>query len=307
MTASKAQTILQLCDAWRAAHVRPDGSGVENDSTRQLRLIANGIRFHELDVDELEAACVGLTETMVPRGLGGGFMCPDHQQFWGWCTQLLLTTPMSTIVPNNGTLITQLLESSACLIVGGYSHFWAEPKVQLSKGYDWCLHKLIGKKFFILKYLSYPLLESLLKVHCSSFVEDDGTVKMLFSVARPDGSNRTYNPHNRCSSLRDLFVLLEQSTASSELSGSLQRLKCHFQRLHPTTPFIDLLYRWRNATLHGADQVTAVSGTIFNLCLLLCLDLVRPEYAKWQQAAVQNVLNWKAARDNISPIYYHHV
>ena len=145
MTGSKTQMILQLCDAWRAAHVRPDGSGVEDDSTRQLRLLANGIRFHELDVDELEAACVGLTETMVPRGLGG-FICSDHYKFWGWCVQLFLTTSMSAVAPTNSGLITQLLESSACLIFGGDSYFWAKPEVQRSKDYDWCLQRLIGKK-----------------------------------------------------------------------------------------------------------------------------------------------------------------
>ena len=130
---------------------------------------------------------------------------------------------------------------------------------------------------------------------------------MLFLVARPDGSTRTYNPGNRCSSLRDLFVLLEQSIASHELSESLQRLRSHFQRLNPTTPLVDLVYSWRNATLHGADEVTAISGTIFNFCLLLGLELVRPNYAQWQQAAMQEVDKWKAAKVNISPIYYRDV
>ncbi len=304
MSVNNAQKILQLCDDWRAAHVRPDGSGVENDSTRALRLIAKGIRFHELEFDELEAACVGLTETMVPRGLVGGFICPDHHQFWGWCAQLLLTTPIQSIVPTSGNLIHQLLESSACLLIGGKSHLWAPPEIKFSKDFDWCLHRLLSSRLFVLKFLAYPLLESLLKVHCSNFVQPDGMVMMQFLVQRSDGTNRGYNPGDQCSSMRDLFVLLEQSAARAELSELLQRLKNHFQRLDPSTPFVDLLYEWRNATLHGTDEATAISGTVFNLCLLLCLELVRPNYATLQQAAIDRVSRWKAGTTKTGPIYY---
>lgn len=303
MSASKAQEILQLCDAWRGEYVQPDGSGVENASTRALRLVANGIRFHELESDELEAACVGLTETMVPRGLGG-YICPDHHQFWGWCAQLLLTAPIRRIVPTNGDLIHQLLETSACLIIGGDSHCLAPLEIKHSKDFDWCLDRLIKKKLFVLKFLAYPLLESLLKVHCCSFVRADGTVTTQFSIRLRNGDPRTYKPGKRCSSLRDLFVLLAQTAAWPELSRPLQRLEDHFQRLDPTTRFVDLLYKWRNATLHGTDEVTAVSGTVFNLCLLLCLQLIRPDFDTLQQAAIDRVDRWEAGTINISPIYY---
>ncbi len=287
-------------------YVQADGSGREDAFTRKLRLIANGIKFHELEFDELQAACIGLTETMVPRVITGGYICPDHHRFWGWCVQVLLTAPIRNIVPTSGDLIHQLLESSACLILGGESYVLAPLDYKHSKDYDWCLERLISRKLFILKFLTYLLLESLLKAHCSSFVQADGTVTTQFSIQRRNGSNRLYNPGNRCSSLRDLFILLQQSSASPELLETLQRLESHFQRLDPT-PFIDLLYEWRNATLHGTSEITAVSGTSFNLCLLLCLELVQPNYAGLQQAAVQNVVNWKAAKFNLSPIYYYDV
>lgn len=311
MTQSKAQHILQLCDAWRAAYVQPDGSGVSNASTEKLRLIANGIRFHELEFDELEAACVGLTETMVSRGLGG-FICADHHHFWRWCAQLLLTTPMSSFVPTSGNLIHQLLESSACLLMGGSSYFWAEPEIQFSKDYDLCLKRLIGKKLFILEYLSYPLLDLLLKAHCNSFVSDDGKVTQSFEVTRADGSKRTYEPGKApkpkyCSSVGDLLYLLEKEVAGPELKASLHRLKNHFHQLDQNTAFFDLLFKWRNTTLHGEDQVTGISCTVFNMCLLLCLEFVRPNYATLRQAAVSKVIERKAATHNISPIYYHDV
>jgi len=299
--------ILRLCDTWRTAYVRPDGSGVEDDSTRHLRLLANGIRFHELDIDELEAACVGLTETMVPRTPLGGYLCSDHHQLWSWCSQVLLTAPLNQLMPVSDDFVHQLLEASACLIVGGKSHVLAPAAIKDSKDYDWCLNRLVQKNLFVLKFLAYPLLESLLRAHCCNFIQVDGTVTMQFSVQKENGLMRTYNPGNRCSSLRDLFILLQQSIASAELFWALHRLTTHFQQLEPTTPFFDLLYDWRNSTLHGADEITAVSGVVFNLCLLLCLEFLRIDYTMCRQHAIETIRRWKVAEYNISPIYYHEV
>jgi hypothetical protein len=76
--------------------VRPDSADKSPLSQRtkwssayreSFRLRSKWLRFHELEYDELRAACVGPTEPLL--GLNT-IIDLDHKLLWSWCVELLL-------------------------------------------------------------------------------------------------------------------------------------------------------------------------------------------------------------------------
>ncbi len=84
--------ITRLCDEWCAAATPPGGGLAIGPSTEGLRLSKNGIVFHELTHEELQAACVGLTRVLLRPGLNT-VVDDDHLLLWSWLAQLLVSPP----------------------------------------------------------------------------------------------------------------------------------------------------------------------------------------------------------------------
>jgi len=57
-----------LCRGWIAAATVAGGLEI-GEQSESFRLHRNGIRCHELDYDDLRAACVGLTEILLLAGI----------------------------------------------------------------------------------------------------------------------------------------------------------------------------------------------------------------------------------------------
>ena len=138
---------------------------------------------------------------------------------------------------------------------------------------------MIAKHDLILVYLAFPVLEAILKKTCAQFVDYDGRVVSSFDVTRSDGGVHSYRSGGRCGSIRDLLFLLHQRVASAELVRALDYLRRHLQSLDARDPF-DLLYDWRNASLHGQTSFPTIGGTVLNTALLIALDSVKDDYER---------------------------
>jgi hypothetical protein len=53
-------------------------------------------------------------------------------------------------------------------------------------------------------------------------------------------------------------------------------------------PF-DVVYRWRNSSLHGQASLPTIRGTVFNTAILVALDAISADYDSMRDRALENV------------------
>jgi hypothetical protein len=123
----------------------------------------------------------------------------------------------------------------------------------------------------------------------ASFIDLRGTVLQQFQ--RRSGS--TYSAGSRCSNVGDLLSLLVNTVASAGLRADLTDVLVHIASLVPvqanqTAPDgYEVVFDWRNSSLHGETSLTTIGGTILSLGLLVALDGLRGDYPKHRAATLQ--------------------
>jgi hypothetical protein len=177
----------------------------------------------------------------------------DHEKLWTWCGELLLGEK-SSLFPADQSKIKKLFEE--CIRAGSTQ---AMDRQQPA---------------LVLAFLSFPLLDALLKRACSARLALNGDVIADFDVYDKRGGRIFYSAmsklRNRCDSVRDL-LLLHYQLASVELRQLIDRLRDHIAIFDTTQDPFDLIYDWRNQSLYGATNLGTIGGTILNLCLLISL------------------------------------
>lgn len=289
---SREQLIKDLCGSWIKEAQQSEGGVAIGPVTEQYRLHRNGIAFHDLSYSEVQTACTRLTSVLLLRELNT-IIDLDHQLFWAWCGEVLLS-PRAPFFDHDEYELKALVETCirAALAgiqppsqsVGEWKH-----RVELSKLVEFNTRQLTQKKHLILAYLGFPLLEGLVKKVCSKYVDYSGLVINAFDVPKDAGKVNKYKPGNRCSSLRDLMFLLYQQVADADLGSRLDEFGRMLTNLDTSNHPFDLLYSWRNQSLHGQTSFPTIGGTILNLSLLIALNQIRGEYERWRQEAWRNV------------------
>lgn len=142
-----------------------------------------------------------------------------------------------------------------------------------------------------LGYLAFPLLEGIVKKHCSEYVSLSGEVREPFEVpGRDSGRVKTYAVGRICSSLRDLLWLLHAQVASEELRSDLDEQRAHLAAFSDQDQGgFQVLYQWRNDSLHGGASLTTIGGTVLNTALLIALSQIRDNYETVRTAAIDRV------------------
>lgn len=85
-------------------------AGWRSAVTLRHRLHRNGVVFHALGIDELRAACLGLSEVLLLPGMNT-ILDLDHRLFWAWAGQLLLG-PEAAVFRADEREIAELLVAS---------------------------------------------------------------------------------------------------------------------------------------------------------------------------------------------------
>jgi hypothetical protein len=157
----------------------------------------------------------------------------------------------------------------------------------------------------VLAYLGVPLLEAILKRACATFVAFDGRVISAFSVPTKQGNVKRYDPNgsfrnSQCSSLRDLLFLHSRDVATPRLRTLLDKFRVHLTSLDGTQDPFDLLYDWRNQSLHGSTNVQTIGGTVLNLSLLISLFEIEQSFEQ-HRLQILDHCRWEAQSQCKSP------
>ncbi len=257
-----SKTILELCDKWRATVIQPDGSGHHNAHSRELTLLNQGCVFQDIDIDAIQAVCVGLTDRLHYRN-SGQYIDEDQRQFWEWSAKLFSSDFAKKII---GTEIhSHLTDLVFPSLFCNENPFLEEPRLADPR-YNQFVIKLVRNQARLLSYLTFPLLEAVARSICATYISTDGTVLREFSV---DG--KIYVRGQRCNSLKHALMQAE-ALSSTALSGLHYRLEQVVQRITPSEPLYMAIYTWRNETLHGNDFAAIKNRIVFNIAILFLLE-----------------------------------
>ncbi len=290
MSVSAAQ-IEKLCDDWCAATQAAGGGMAIGRDTEKYRLLANGVVFHELNFEPLCAAITGTTKVLLRPGLNT-VVDHDHFALWAWCAELLLS-PGSQVFSQDQFEIKSLFETAVHAALANCRRPPAnrEERKTQSKLIDLQPHHA---KYFVqnahlaLAYLSFPLLEAMTKRACSAFVDLSGSVRSKFSIPRKKGGVRSYDLGEQCSSLRDLLHLHFSIVAAPQLRSLIDKLRIHLSELDRAQDPFDLVYGWRNDSLHGSASFQTIGGTLLSWSFLISLAELEPSFAMHRQTVLEH-------------------
>lgn len=306
MNATDIQT---LCNNWCAASVISGGDFGRAD-TERFRLLANGIQFHELSHEALCEAAIGLSQVLLRPNLNT-IVDQDHFGLWSWCGELIFGS-RPQLFPNEQYAIKSLYEVSIhaalalCREPVATREQWREQR-RIDNLIPHHAQQLLMQSSLALAYLGFPVLEAVLKRACADYVAFDGQVKKLFSVPprKKNGVSRRYDPNGlfkdrQCSSLRDLLFLHRDIVATPKQRMLIDRFRLHLTSLDQNRDPFDLLYRWRNDSLHGNTSFTTIGGTVLNLALLISIFELEKDFDQRRLRAIEKC-RWESQLVSKSP------
>ncbi len=308
-----AADIEKLCDDWVEAATNPTGGFALGADTEKHRLLANGVQFHDLSYDALCASLIGLSKVLLLPGLNT-VVVQDHYGLWSWCGELILGANAQQF-PNEQRDIRSLYEVSihAALALCNKPAITREDfqeQARLRTLQPHHAQQLVFQSSLALSYLAFPLLEAVLKRACADYVDFDGRVIAAFSVPTKQGNNiRQYDAtgpfrDRQCSSLRDLLFLYRDIVASPNQRALVEHFRVHLTSLDSTLDPFDLLYRWRNQSLHGNTSFQTIGGTVLNLALLISIFELEVNFEQRRKEADRHC-RWEAQSGFKSPWSYY--
>ena len=269
------------------------GGGLQiGGADEEFRLLRNGVVFHELDHEQIRAACIGLSSVLLLPGLNT-VIDQDHQWFWSWCAELLCRSGSSYFSSESDRELRATVGLCCrAALAGVYRNDrdgWERQRDQ-SKNMEHNARAWVQGAHTALAYLAFPLLEGIVKKHCARYVGMDGRVVEAFEAARIDGTARPYRVGQPCSSLRDMLWLLYDKVASEDLRHDLDEQRIHLGAFaSESEDGFEVLYRWRNSSLHGEASLSTIGGTVLSTALLIAISALQAEYESVRASAVDGV------------------
>lgn len=280
-------SIRQLCSAWKAAATVGGGIAI-GSNTEQHRLLENGVAFHQLDYDDLRAAIVGLTETLLLPGLNT-VIDRDHQFLWSWLAEVLLGRdgPLSLGTDRELSSLANVALRSALAGARPHTQDGVDRNRAAYDANDLNSRELLTHAHEALAYLAFPFLEGAARRACSAYVDLRGVVLQPF----PGRSGSPYSLGRRCSNVADLLSLLEHSVAGQTLRSDLTEVLAHVHSMVPSaTDGAAVVFEWRNSSLHGETSLPTIGGTVLSLALLISVDAIRIDYPTRRAAALERAV-----------------
>lgn len=290
------QKIKELCDNWCNAALQAGGGIAIGGQSEQYRLLRNGLQFHELDFDQLVAAIDGLTKVLLLPGLNT-IVDQDHFGLWSWCAEVILYRE-TNFFDHQEREIRNLFETCirASLVhckepVANHEEW--QRQVDIDQQIPHNSKQFIQESSLVLAYLTFPLLEAMTKKICNNYVNMNGNVIKKFSVTNKFGGLREYDPNGKwnqkqCSSLRDLLSLLYNNISSNKLRKAIDEFRSHISTLDNSQDPFDIVYDWRNQSLHGSTSFQTIGGTLLNLVILIAIHQLSDKYNSLRVKVLNN-------------------
>jgi hypothetical protein len=215
----------------------------------------------------------------------------DHFGIWSWCGELLLS-PTARVFPAHQHEVKALFEATLhaamaqCRKPPASREEW-QTQSQVERQLPHHAQQLLQSSSLVLAYLAFPLLEAVLKRACSAFINLEGTVTARFQVLRPNGKMRDYEPRAQCSSIRDLLHLHYSSAAPAHLRALIDEFKLHILSLDSSSDPFDLIFQWRNDSLHGTSNYQTIGGTVLSLALLISVFEIEVDFEQRRQRVIE--------------------
>lgn len=303
-----SQKIRELCDSWCDAVQQPNGGMAIGGQSEQYRLLRNGVQFHELCFDQLVAAIDGLTKVLLLPGLNT-IVDQDHFGLWSWCAEVILHRETDFFDQEEHEL-RKLFEACArCALVHckkpvSNQSEW-EKQAEAEQLIPHNARYFLQESSLALAYLAFPLLEAVSKKICNAYVAMDGSVVAKFDVPNKVGNTREYDPNGpwnqrQCSSLRDLLFLIQKDIANDELRAALDEFRAHIATLESSEDPFDVIYKWRNQSLHGSTSFQTIGGTLLNLVLLIVIHQMSDRYDSLKERVLEHC-RWDLQHEHRSP------
>ncbi len=287
-----SEKITNLCEQWCLSVKTSNGGLAIGGNSEKFRLLANGINFHELDHQSLMASILGLSRVLLLPGLNT-IVVQDHFDLWSWCGEIIVGS-RSEYFSHEEHEIKSLFQASIRASLANCKkpvRSREEHRLQTEAEQNLPHHAryFLYDSFLVLAYISFPLLESTLKRVGSIYLNMDGTVKNAFQVLNRAGKPRKYKSGSQCSSIRDVLYLVYENIADSELKALLDEFRAHISSLDGSEDPFDLIYSWRNQSLHGSTNFQTIGGTLLNLCLVFCVYSLKDNYEQLRASIVSQL------------------
>jgi hypothetical protein len=279
---SRAAFIRELCERWVQAAAGAGGGIQVGGQSESFRLRVNGIRFHELEHDELQCASLGLMRVLLLPGFNT-VIDADHMLLWAWHAEFLLSRETGYLPIRERADMRQLLDMCTRCALARPSPLTRgrsfEERRELSRLWE----ALVDVHFQhlgihahgLLAYVGFPLLEGVTKLALPTYVDLEGNVLQAFTVSF--GQPRRYKPGGRCSNVAHLLDLLHQQ-ADQHLKAALDTVRAHLRPFGQNAEPLLTLYDWRNSSLHGAGALPTIGGTVLTIALLIAVAQFRDRY-----------------------------
>jgi hypothetical protein len=298
-----SEKIANLCEQWCLSVKTSNGGLAIGGNSEKFRLLANGVNFHELDHESLMASILGLSRVLLLPGLNT-IVVQDHFGLWSWCGEIIVGSRSEYFSHEEHEIKSLFQASIRASLANCKKPVRSREEHQLQSEAEQKLphhaRYFLYDSSLVLAYISFPLLESTLKRVSSTYLDMDGTVKFAFQVLNRTGKPRKYKTESQCSSIRDVLFLVYENIADSELKILLDEFRAHISSLDASQDPFDLIYSWRNQSLHGKTNFQTIGGTLLNLSLVLCVYSLKDNYEQLR-ASVVSQLEREAAHEHKSP------
>jgi hypothetical protein len=297
------EKITNLCEQWCSSVKTTEGGLAIGGESEKLRLLANGVNFHELDHQSLMASILGLSNVLLLPGLNT-VVVQDHFGLWSWCGEIIVGSRADYFSHEEHEIKALFQASIRASLANCKKPVASREEHQLQSEAEQKLphhaRYFLHDSSLILAYICFPLLESMLKKVASTYLDMDGTVKSSFQVLNRTGKPRKYKTGSRCSSIRDVLFLVYENIADSELKVFLDEFRVHISSLDGSQDPFELIYSWRNQSLHGSTNFQTIGGTLLNLSLVLCVHSLKDSYEQLRTSILEQ-LGWEASHEHKSP------
>jgi hypothetical protein len=226
----------------------------------------------------------------------------DHKYLWAWEAELLLSIHGGWPRREADPEFRKALELVVHALLAGHSYptdgsdEWMGKNRLLRSLLNEPANELLAHLPDLVAYLGLPVLEGLLKRRAAAYVTTSGVVLAPFQVP-----GRSYDPaggrqgSKKISSLRDL-LWLEHQNCGSLLRTDIDDLIEALPQLQPGLPShgFDVMYEWRNSSLHGDAANGVIGATMLSLILRIVMDELDGEYDAYKLKIVSG-LQFRAA------------
>lgn len=278
--------IFARADRFLKSIVQVDGAiGINPDAESGMRLVEDGVSFPDLPLNSLCAALAASVQTLTPAK-NVLYTHWDHVVMWSWCAQ---------IIAHNDTEYFSMEEMNLKQLVQALVHAVKAHRVPANiprrEDFDYSIEgvsefsrlrnealacvalpstveQFLSFNSLIVSYLSFPLLEGILKKACVEYVDFDGEVKKEFRISP---SERSYSVGKKISNVGVLlFLYFELAAGDFEkkyLTFIVDHLKTFGYERHPFW----MIFDWRNQSLHGQQDHITVGGILLSMSLLIAV------------------------------------